>query len=65
MEQFFAVVMRNAWAIVAAMLAVGGGFALIGISLPAVVLFLLAGLLLMALSSQRAAAQAPPDADPV
>jgi hypothetical protein len=63
MENSVAFVMRNAWAVLAGLLVVGAGLALIGVSLPAVALFLLAGLLLMAVSHRGAPKQAPPDAD--
>jgi hypothetical protein len=65
MEDKIAFVMRNAWAVLAGLLVVGGGLALVGASLPAVAMFLLAGLLLMAFSHRGAATgpQAPPDAD--
>lgn len=63
MEQFFAVVMRNVFAVIAGLLLAGGGLAFVGASLPAVVLFLLAGLLLMYVSSRQVAAQATPTTD--
>lgn len=63
MEQFFTIIMRNAWVVLAAFLAAGAGLALIGASLPAVVLFLLAGLLMMYLSGQQAAARTPSGGD--
>lgn len=63
MEQFIAVVLENVYAVVIGMLAVGGGLAYLGVSLPAVLLFLLAGLLLMFVSGRREAAQNSLEAD--
>lgn len=65
MEQFLAVVMQNVYAVVVGLLAVGGGLAYFGASLPAVLLFLLAGLLLMYVSGRREAAQNSLEADSV
>ncbi len=63
MEHFVASIVRNAWVVVAGLLAVGAGLALLGASLPAVVLFLLAGLLLMFVSGKRADAAGAADSD--
>lgn len=62
MEQLVATVLRNAWAVFFGMMAAGAGFALLRISLPAVLLFLLSGLLLMFLSGRQASAAASQDA---
>lgn len=63
MQQFFELVMRNVFAVIAGLLLVGCGLAFIGASLPAVVLLLLAGLLMMYVSGRQAASQAPPKTD--